>query len=215
METVVSLGGCAAPVPPTVWEHRMNEPVPARIPLADGSADEVRLRGTLNLPLSAAERQAIVAEAVRVVKPGGRVFVHVLAGEEPVESPDLPGPAGGVRSVPFEAAPVRLLEEAGLTGVRMLKFDTKPCFVRGGVGMRELQLEGFAPVAADGGGVEVMYKGPFRELRDDEGRVYLRGQRVTVPAAIAGRLCAPEMSGLFVAFAPRATRPEVVTACGN
>src|SRR5204862_337956 len=106
----------------------------------------------------------------------------------PVENPDLPGPAGAVRSVPFEAEPAALLEAAGLVGVRLLKFDTKPCFVRDGVGMRELQLEGFAPVVADDAEFEVVYRGPFRELRDDEGRVFPRGRRVAVPAAVAERL---------------------------
>jgi catechol 2,3-dioxygenase-like lactoylglutathione lyase family enzyme len=214
-EAVVALGGCAAPVPPAVWEHLMNEPVPDRIPLADGAADEVRLRGTLNLPLSAYRREAIVADAARVLKPGGRLFVHVLAGESPVENPDLPGPAAAVRSVPFEADPVSLLEAAGFVGVRMLKFDAKPCFVRGGVGMRELQLEGFAPAAPDAGEVEVMYRGPFREVRDDEGRVFPRGRRVAVPAAAAGRFRAGELAAQFVVFDPATSRPTVVTACGS
>jgi hypothetical protein len=150
-----------------------------------------------------------------VLKPGGRLFVHVLAGESPVENPDLPGPAGAVRSVPFEAEPVALLEAAGLVGVRMLKFDSKPCFVRGGVGMRELQLEGFAPSAAGDGELEVMYRGPFREVRDDEGRVFPRGRRVTVPAAVAGRLRTGEQSAQFAVFERTAARPAVVTACGG
>lgn len=213
-EAVVSLGGCAAPTPPAVWEHRMNEPVPDRIPLADGAADEVRLRGTLNLPLSAERRRAVVAEAARVLKPGGRLFVHVLAGESPVENPDLPGPAGAVRSVPFEAEPVALLEAAGLVGVRMLKFDTKPCFVRDGVGMRELQLEGFAPAAAGEGEFEVMYRGPFRELRDDEGRVFPRGRRVVVPATAAAKLRTADAAA-FAVFERSAGRPAVVTACAQ
>ena len=136
---------------PVVWEHRMNDPVPARIPLADGVGRRgVVCAARFNLPLSAAEQQALVAEAVRVLRPGGRVFVHVLAGEGAVENPELPGPASKVRSVPFEADPVKLLEAAGLIGVRMLKFDAKPCFVRDGVPMRELQLEGFTPGASDG-----------------------------------------------------------------
>lgn len=204
----------AAPAPGRVeWEHRMNEPVPARVPMADGSADEVRLRGTLNLPLSADDRRAILAEAARVLKPGGRVFVHVLAGESPVENPDLPGPAGAVRSVPFESDPVALLEGVGLVGVRMLKFDARPCFVRGGIGMRELQLEGFAPADSDGPAVEVMYKGPFREVRDDEGRVFPRGQRVSVPAGAADRLRGGELARQFCVFEP--TPSHAVTACGS
>jgi len=197
------------------WEHRMNEPVPERIPRGDASTDEVRLRGTFNLPLTTDQRRAVIAEAVRVLKPGGRVFVHVLAGESSVENPELPGPAAAVRSVPFEVDPVSLLEDAGLVGVRMLKFDTKPCFVRGGVGMRELQLEGFVPVAPSESEVEVMYKGPFREVRDDEGRAYLRGRRIVVPAAAANRLRVGEMASQFTVFEPQATRPEMVTACGK
>lgn len=213
-ETVV-LGPVASAPQSVIWEHRMSDPVPTHIPVADGGADEVRLRGTFNLPLTSDQRQAVVAEAIRVLKPGGRVFVHVLAGEKSVESPELPGPAGAVRSVPFEADPVTLLEDAGLVGIRMLKFDVKPCFVRDGVGMRELQLEGFVPVVSNGSEVEVMYKGPFQEVRDDYGRVYPRGQRVTVPAATGDRFRTTEMTSQFTVFEPQATRPEILTACGG
>jgi hypothetical protein len=155
----------------------------------------------------------VVAEAARVLKPGGRVFVHVLVGECPVENPDLPGPAGAVRTVPFEADPVDLLEEAGFVGVRMSKFDTMPCFVRDGIGMRELQLEGFAPSAGDHGVVEVLYRGPFREVRDDEGRVFPRGRRVAVPLAVAERFRLGELATQFAVFESIAQRPAVLTAC--
>ena len=198
---------------PTVWEHRMTDPVPACIPLENGVADEVRLRGTLNLPLSPRERETLVAEAARVLKPGGRVFVHVLSGESPVENPELPGPAGKVQSVPFESDPVELLESAGFVGVKMLKFDTKPCFVRNGIGMRELQLEAFSPLRATGATREVMYKGPFREVRDDAGNVFARGRRVTVPVEVADALRAGAMADAFTVFGSTAARPATVTAC--
>jgi catechol 2,3-dioxygenase-like lactoylglutathione lyase family enzyme len=213
--TELVLGDALKPREPVVWEHRMTDPVPARVPLADGAADEVRLRGTFNLPLSANDRRAVIAEAVRVLRPGGRVFIHVLTGESPVENPELPGPAGKVQSVPFEADPVELLEAAGLVGVRMLKFDSKPCFVRGGVGMRELQLEGFAPTAERGAEVEVVYKGPFREVRDDEGRVFVRGRRVTVSTAVAEGLRVGELAAQFTVFPSTAARPTTVTACAS
>ena len=207
-ETVAPLG---LPVQPVTWEHRMNEPLPARIPLGDAGAAEVSLRGTLNLPLSQEQRQAVIAEAARVLRPGARLFVHVLTGEQAVESPSLPGPAGAVRSVPFEGDALRLLGDAGFVGIRMLKFDGKPCFVRDGVGMRELQLEARRPAAPETGTVEVMYKGPFRELHDDEGRVFARGQRVSVPAGIAERL----QSGEFTVFPSVADRAKSLTACGS
>ena len=117
--------------------------------------------------------------------------------------------------MPFEADPIALLEDAGLIGVRMLKFDAKPCFVRGGIGMRELQLEGFAPTPSNGAEVEVMYKGPFREVSDDVGRVYTRGRRVAVPATAADRLRVGEMASQFTVFEAHSRRAETVTACGT
>lgn len=211
----VVLRTSAAAREPVVWEHRMNEPIPSTIPLADGEADEVRLRGTFNLPLSHEQRRAVVAEARRTLRPGGRLFVHVLSGEKAVENPDLPGPAGAVRAVPLESESLILLEDAGFARVRMVKFDSKPCFVRGGVGMRELQLEGFTPADDGEAEFEVMYKGPFREIVDDEGRVYARGRRVRVPAATADQLRTGEFSTQFVVFQPQASRPVTVTTCGN
>jgi catechol 2,3-dioxygenase-like lactoylglutathione lyase family enzyme len=211
----VILGSSLSTAAPVAWEHRMTDPLPDRIPLSDGSADEVSLRGTFNLPLAAEKRRSLVGDAVRVLRLGGRVFVHVLVGEGEVEDPDLPGPASKVRSVPLEADPVALLEAAGLVGVRMLKFDSKPCFVRNGVGMRELQLEGFKPAIAEGSELEVIYKGPFREVRDDGGRVFARGRRVAVPANIAQQFRTGEWASQFTICESASTRPMSVTACGS
>jgi catechol 2,3-dioxygenase-like lactoylglutathione lyase family enzyme len=211
----VILTTCAKPSELVVWEHRLNDPLPTRIPVADGQADEIRLRGTLNLPLAPDQRRSLITDALRALKPGGRLFVHVLSGEQPVENPDLPGPAGAVRVVPHEAEVVDLFEQAGLVGIRMMKFDAQPCFVRGGVGMRELQLEGFAPRHDPEECLEVMYKGPFREIRDDHGYSFPRGQRVLVPSSVAHRLRSGNLSEHFVVFQPKANRPAVVTACGS
>jgi catechol 2,3-dioxygenase-like lactoylglutathione lyase family enzyme len=129
-----------------IWEHRLGEPVPATLPLADGSADEVRLRGTFNLPLTDDVKRRLIAEAGRVLRPGGRLFVHVLVGDQPLSRPpQLPGPAAAVQHVPLDKEPPRLLESAGFQDLRLIKFDDKPCFLREGVAMREMQLEGRKP----------------------------------------------------------------------
>jgi catechol 2,3-dioxygenase-like lactoylglutathione lyase family enzyme len=189
---------------PTSWEHRMNEPVPERLDFGNQTLDEVRLRGTFNTPMSAEQQSALIAEAKRVLKSGGRLFIHVLTGDTTVNQPDLPGPAGGVRVVPTESVPVQLLERHGFVGVRLMKYDAKPCFVRGGVAMRETQIEGFAPTAKVGSGsVEVLYKGPYREIRTDSGEVLPRGERTAIPSVVAEQLRSGEWASQFVVFPAR------------
>lgn len=182
-----------------VWEHRLGQPVPERADYADGSVDEVRLRGSLNMRLDPADQKRLVEEARRVLRPGGRLFVHVLTAERPIAGElGLPGPAAAVRHAPVEDEPVRLLEEAGFADVRMVKFDARPCFVRHGVPMRELQLEGFKPSDASANGtVEALYTGPFEQV-DAGGVVLRRGRRTRVPAPVATRLRAA--NGSFVVF---------------
>jgi catechol 2,3-dioxygenase-like lactoylglutathione lyase family enzyme len=193
----------AAPAEPSSsWEHRLTDPVPERIPLADDSVQEVRLRGTLNLPLPLATAQRLAAEVKRVLQPGGRVFVHVLVADRPLaRAPQLPGPAAAVRHVPQEAEPVQLLESAGLQGIRLLKFGAKPCFTVDGVEMREMQLEGFK-AARTGRGATVLYKGPFRQVTDDAGTVYPRGRRVSAGAAELDRLQTADDADVFTIFDP-------------
>ena len=175
---------------PASWEHRLGETVPSSIPLADASVDEVRLRGSLNLPLPEDTRRRLVQEAMRVLRPGGRLFVHVLTADRPLAAPPaLPGPAAAVQHVPLESEAIRLLEAAGFEDVRLLKLDAKPCFIRDKVEMRETQLEGWKPARATAGPrPTVLYKGPFQSVTDDAGLVYPRGRRVAVDAAAVGRL---------------------------
>jgi hypothetical protein len=187
----------------TVWEHRLTEPVPETIPQADGRVDEVLLRGTFNLPLAEEVQRRIVREALRVLRPGGKLFVHVLTTERPLtQTPQLPGPAAAVQHVPQESVPPRLLEEAGFVGVEMIKFSAKPCFVVGGVAMRELQLIGFKPgTATDRTTQAVLYKGPYRQITDDLGNVYPRGERLNVEPATAELLRRGPLAEKFVFFA--------------
>jgi catechol 2,3-dioxygenase-like lactoylglutathione lyase family enzyme len=173
---------------PVVWEHRMTEQVPASISLSDGAADEVWLRGTFNVPVADAARARLLAEAWRVLKPGGKLFVHVLTADRLLATaPQLPGPAAQVQVVPPESAPAHWAEESGFVGAELVKFDAGPCFVRDGVQMRETQLVAWKPHPADGEKI-VLYKGPFRQIVDDAGVVYRRGERVRTTTGNAERL---------------------------
>jgi len=200
---------------PSVWEHRMGMPIPERIALADGVVSEVNLRGTFNALYDEGRIRDLVAEVRRVLAPGGRLFIHVLAGEQRLAMPGLGGAAASVEIVPEESEPLDLLEAEGFVGVKLLKYDAKPCFVRDGVAMREMQLEAFAPAAPSAGDVEVMYKGPLREVADDAGRTYPRGRRVVVPATAAARLRTSGLADQFTHFGPPGPRSAVDVSCGS
>jgi hypothetical protein len=206
----------ALPVTPSPasrsWEHRMTEPFPASLPFEDGTLSEVNLRGTFNTPDGEARRDAILAEAMRALAPGGRVALHVLTADRPMDAaPSLPGPAAAVKAVPTDADLLASLERAGFVGVRLTKFGPNPCFRLNGAEMRETMAEAFAPAAEDAGAVLVVYRGPFREVTDDAGRVYRRGERVRVPAAEWARLS----KSLPVDAFTRLAEPETAAlACG-
>ncbi len=119
-----------------IWEHRLGSPVPAHIDACDASQDEVRLRGSFNVPLAENEQQLLIEEAKRVLKPNGRLLVRIPA-------PNLPGKGEPVRYVPAKDDIMALLSKAGMTGIRLLKYDDKPCFVADGVVMRETHIEAF------------------------------------------------------------------------
>ncbi len=70
-----------------VWEHRLGSPIPVHIDACDASLDEVRLRGSFNVPLAENEQRLLVDEVKRVLKPKGRLLVRILAGDKTHPSP--------------------------------------------------------------------------------------------------------------------------------
>lgn len=199
--------------PQLPWEHRLGDAVPERLDAADASMGDVRLSGTLNSDLSEADLQRLRSEVLRVLTPGGSVSTHGLVADRsfPNGLPKLPGPASVVRKIPTEMEVLEWLRDGGFVDVRITKLSPAPYFRHDGVEMRELRAAATKPLIDSNGPVSnerfVIYKGPFRELADDDGRRYPRGQRVAVPAAVAQSLGAGPFADAFV-FPPA---PEVVT----
>jgi catechol 2,3-dioxygenase-like lactoylglutathione lyase family enzyme len=184
-----SIDGAAAAPPatsgPIVWEHYVSEPAPSRIPHEDDSVDEVRLTGTFNTGMDEARLHDLVAEAWRVLKPGGKVVTHGLMGDRPFGGkPALPGLAALVSRVPTQTEPLTVLGAAGFVALQYVKFTDRAWFVVDGVELREIKVVGRKVERADGPTREVLYKGPFRRATDEAGNVYERGRRTTVSAAV-------------------------------
>jgi catechol 2,3-dioxygenase-like lactoylglutathione lyase family enzyme len=188
-----SKNGTSENVPTSVTvSHRIGQSLVGQLSAADGSAcangaaDEVLLQGTFNANIGGETRGQILREAMRVLRPGGQLLVHVLTSATAL--PDdtkltLPGPASVVERAPLDRDLVAELEAAGFIGVHYAKFGASPCFRHQGVEMRETKLFAYKPGSAAGQNHVAIYKGPFRELRDDSGRVFHRGERVAVDAA--------------------------------
>jgi catechol 2,3-dioxygenase-like lactoylglutathione lyase family enzyme len=171
-----------APAPQSVWEHCLTDPWPGRLPHADGALDEVRLEGSFNADVEAAQLDGLAAEAYRVLRPGGRVVVHGLVADRPFPGrPRLPGLASLVQRVPLETEPLETLLRAGFCGLAYEKLGDIHCFEVEGVELRELLLAGRKPAGATWPTMTVVYKGPLEQVVDEQGTTYPRGKAVAVP----------------------------------
>lgn len=127
----------------TVWEHKLGTEFPVRIDACDNTVDLVTLRGTFNAPLDASQQQAVLSEAKRVLKPSGRLLLRILSGTAQHPSPRIPGYEEIIKFVPAKDDVVSLLSQAGLEGIRLLKYEVTPCFTIDGIAMRETHIEAF------------------------------------------------------------------------
>jgi catechol 2,3-dioxygenase-like lactoylglutathione lyase family enzyme len=194
-----------------VWEHRLTEPAPGRIPRPDASVDEVRLEGSFNARAEQFPAAAMLAEVFRVLRPGGTVVVHGLVGDRAVEVPSLPGLAALVQRVPAQAELLEVLAAAGFEGLYFERLDAVPCLGCCSPDLREMRLVGRRPdVGRPGGARRVLYKGPLAQLTDEDGTIYQRGAIVEVTERACQRLRQGPAAAQFLVFpdeGPSSTTP--------
>lgn len=162
---------------PVIWEHRMHQSF--SIPVVEH--DEIRLRGTFNVPVTPSEIRTCLLQAFAALKPGGQVMLHTLTCEEPVTGElQLPGPAAYVKHVPVRLDLMTALEEAGFVDLRLTTFRSGACFEHQGTALRETQIVANRPVECSAKTCAIVFKGPFQSVTDDEGHVWRRGEPTTV-----------------------------------
>ena len=130
-----------------IWNHQLGQPFPARLPILDGTVDLVRLQGMLNGRLASDEVERRLREVLRILKPGGRVQMHLLTADRDLgeQTLRLPGPAAAVEHVPVDRAVLELLADCGFSEPHFSFHATSPCFRVGEAELRETRIEAQRP----------------------------------------------------------------------
>lgn len=152
--------------------------------IPDQSVDVIVSNCVLNL-VKETDKEKLFAEMYRVLKRGGRVAISDIVSDEDVPPAMKRDPklwsgclAGAWREDRFLEA----FEKAGFYGMQLEKYDEKPWQTVRGIQFRSVTVT--ARKGKDGPCLEryqaVIYKGPWKEVRDDDGHVLRRGQRMAV-----------------------------------
>ena len=165
--------------------HALSDQLRAERPLVeDGSVDVVVSNCVLNLVANAEKRQ-LFDEIYRVLRRGGRVVISDIVSDEEVplgmqRDPELW--SGCISGAFTETGFLAAFEEAGFHGIRVLERQPEPWRTVDGIEFRSVTVEAFK--GKEGPCYErnqaVVYRGPFKEVVDDDGHRLLRGHRHAV-----------------------------------
>jgi arsenite methyltransferase len=160
-------------------ELRLKHPL-----VASESVDVVVSNCVLNLVEPAAKKQ-LFAEIHRVLKRGGRAVISDIVSDEDVPEELQNDPelwSGCISGALREDLFLKAFEEAGFYGITLLKRDAQPWRTVQGIEFRSVTVEAFK--GKQGPCFErnqaVIYRGPFREVLDDDNHRLRRGERVAV-----------------------------------
>ncbi|MEY3460070.1 MAG: hypothetical protein RL215_3227 [Planctomycetota bacterium] len=79
---------------------------------------------------------------------------------------------------------LQMLTESGFVDIRLTTFRSGGCFQSNGTPLRETKSAVMKPsVSTDSPPIDLVYRGPFAEIRDDYGIVWRRGEQISVSTA--------------------------------
>ena len=172
----------------------------------DNSIDVVVSNCVLNL-VNEEDRQSMFKELFRVVKVGGRVAISDIVCDEDVPDHQKKDPelwSGCISGAFREDLFLKAFADDGFYGVEMVKRDEIPWKTVEGIEYRSVTVVAYK--GKQGPCKEahqaVIYPGPWSEVRDDDGHIFKRGERVAVCAKTFGLLTAKPYSSQIVPLPP-------------
>ncbi len=152
--------------------------------VATESVDVVVSNCVLNLVEAKAKRQ-LFEEIFRVLRRGGRAVISDIVSDEEVPErlqEDAELWSGCISGALTEEGFLQAFSEAGFYGIQILKRDAQPWQTVEGIEFRSVTIEAFK--GKQGPCFErnqaVVYRGPFREVLDDDNHRMERGVRYAV-----------------------------------
>jgi arsenite methyltransferase len=152
--------------------------------IASDSIDVVVSNCVLNLVEPKSKRQ-LFDEIFRVLRKGGRAVISDIVSDEDVPEEMQSDPelwSGCVSGALTEEGFVAAFEAAGFYGIQILKRDVDPWRTVQGIEFRSVTVEAFKGKQGDcfERNQAVIYRGPFKEVLDDDNHRMERGKRYAV-----------------------------------
>jgi ubiquinone/menaquinone biosynthesis C-methylase UbiE len=190
------------------YERKIRQEQPL---VSDNSVDVVVSNCVLNL-VRPEDKKTLFAEMYRVLRRGGRVVISDIVSDEPVpehlaQDPDLWSAC--VSGAFMEEEFLRAFEEAKFYGVQIEELSVEPYQTVEGIEFRAITVTAYK--GKEGPCVErnqaVIYRGPWKQVVDDDNHVLPRGVRVAVCDKTFKLYSQPPYEGHFILVPPREEVP--------
>jgi arsenite methyltransferase len=179
--------------------------------IPDESVDCIVSNCVLNL-VRPQDRDQLFQEIFRVLRRGGRaVICDITADEDVPEAMRLDSSlwSGCISGAHREDLFLQAFANAGFHGIEILKREVDPWRVVNGIEFRSMTVRAYK--GKQGPCWErkqaLVYRGPFKKVEDDDGHVFVRGERMAVCDKTYHLLQRPPYEGLFELVQPREDIP--------
>jgi ubiquinone/menaquinone biosynthesis C-methylase UbiE len=186
------------------YENRMRREQPL---VADDSVDVVVSNCVLNL-VRPEDKKALFAEMYRVLRRGGRVVISDIVSDEPVPehlTQDRDLWSACVSGAFQEEALLRAFEEAQFHGIHIEELRSEAYQTVEGIEFRAITVTAYKGKV--GPCIErnhaVIYRGPWKQVMDDDGHTLERGARMAVCDKTFKLYCQAPYADQFILVPPR------------
>ncbi|HZI93705.1 MAG TPA: methyltransferase domain-containing protein [Patescibacteria group bacterium] len=180
--------------------------------IADASIDIVISNCVLNL-VRESDRRSLLQEIFRVLRVGGRLAICDIVSDESVPDRLKADPelwSGCVSGAFQEGELLSEMEQAGFHGITLDTWSEQPFRVVEGIEFRAVTVtarKGKQGVCLDANQA-VIYKGPWKQVEDDDHHVLRRGERSAVCAKTYRILTDAPYADQIIPIPPRTEIPE-------